>query len=719
MPRDQDNNDQGAQKTPGVLHHLLSRRAKLISNRMPHGEFERPASAADPEQHNQPSLNDQYTDEDQPISNISPVPQPFDEYSDHKLLKPSVVNQGAHRDVLRDWFHSSSFNSCDGLDDYDHDFNAFQPLKDIITADMLYHMERHRQVRTKTNPTKFESDIQCKSSPETSDEKCFTEIPGDIKNVQNEISPLKLFSSGRVMIIGPEADVRAYGRRLGSRLNCILLVNSDENAGCQQIAVFENTTLPLIRGKIAEIKGFLGKFTVTVMINNEKHPVTSLLDLDKAGVDLILDLDSPPHIQCERPPLGYFAPGNDSEALIRMINELPDMVGEFEKPKFISEAPDLCAHHRSGFSGCSRCISICPSDAIRAKDDAVEINHYLCQGCGLCAAVCPTGALVNRHMSTGELLKKIKDELQDVQPDASFNSSLVFHEPEACSKLLMQISSELAEPVIQLSVEDIGSIGMEVWFAALAYGAGRVILVSTPQTTLSMRKAIKTRLSYTSLILQGMGYSTDRVVLVSGVSEEKDTRDGFGKLKNQPSKTASEAATFSPTQDKRKLMRFAIQHLYDQSLRTKSRVSLPPGAPFGAIRIDKDACTFCMACAQICPTSAIRSGINQPQINLIEAQCVQCGLCHQACPEEAITLYPRIVYNRNESESQKILNQEASFSCICCGKPFAAARLIERMVTRLNGHWMYRSQAELQRLKMCHNCRLQDIFDQHHSEEIR
>jgi ferredoxin len=326
--------------------------------------------------------------------------------------------------------------------------------------------------------------------------------------------------------------------------------------------------------------------------------------------------------------------------------------------------------------------------------------------------------LVNGYLQTNELLNNIRRELECTQPVTSFAPAVVFHESETSSEILMQISSQWTEPAIQLLVEDIGSIGMDIWLAALAYGADRVILVSTSKTTPGMRKAIKAQIDLTTLILKGMGYSAERVILVDDVSKEKITRYDLDELKHQPSNASNKAATF-PTHDKRKLVRLAIQHLYDQSFKTQLDVSLPSGAPFGTIRIKKQACTFCMACAQVCPTSAIEGGINQPQINFIETRCIQCGLCHKACPEKAISLLPRIVFERFISESQLILNKEDAFNCIRCAKPFATDRLIERMMTRLRDHWMYRSQTELQRLKMCHTCRLQDLFDRKHIKEIR
>ncbi|HSN70049.1 MAG TPA: DUF3306 domain-containing protein, partial [Steroidobacteraceae bacterium] len=46
------------------------------------------------------------------------------------------------RAALRKLFASAKFNVCDGLDVYCRDYTQFEPLGDIVTADMRFHMER-------------------------------------------------------------------------------------------------------------------------------------------------------------------------------------------------------------------------------------------------------------------------------------------------------------------------------------------------------------------------------------------------------------------------------------------------------------------------------------------------------------------------------------------------------------------------------------------------
>ncbi len=91
---------------------------------------QQPDSAEAPEQEEKPPL----TDEDMPpIETIGED----DNYGD--FLSPKV-SEKLRKAALRKLFHGAGFNIRDGLDDYDEDFTFFEPLGDIVTADM-----RHRE----------------------------------------------------------------------------------------------------------------------------------------------------------------------------------------------------------------------------------------------------------------------------------------------------------------------------------------------------------------------------------------------------------------------------------------------------------------------------------------------------------------------------------------------------------------------------------------------
>ncbi len=68
------------------------------------------------------------------------------EGSDFKGFLSPEVSKELRRAALRKLWSQSRFNVVDGLDDYDDDFTAIQPLGDIVTSDMRYR-ERTREAR--------------------------------------------------------------------------------------------------------------------------------------------------------------------------------------------------------------------------------------------------------------------------------------------------------------------------------------------------------------------------------------------------------------------------------------------------------------------------------------------------------------------------------------------------------------------------------------------
>jgi hypothetical protein len=76
------------------------------------------------------------TDEDMP-----PLEE-LGEDSDYSGFLSSGVSETLRKQALKRLFHSAKFNVCDGLDDYAEDYTKFEPLGDIITADMKFEMEQ-------------------------------------------------------------------------------------------------------------------------------------------------------------------------------------------------------------------------------------------------------------------------------------------------------------------------------------------------------------------------------------------------------------------------------------------------------------------------------------------------------------------------------------------------------------------------------------------------
>jgi ferredoxin len=137
-------------------------------------------------------------------------------------------------------------------------------------------------------------------------------------------------------------------------------------------------------------------------------------------------------------------------------------------------------------------------------------------------------------------------------------------------------------------------------------------------------------------------------------------------------------------------------------------IALPAAALFGSVLVNKDSCTLCLSCVSACPASALLDNPDKPQLKFIEKNCVQCGLCASTCPEDAITLQPRLLLTPERKEA-RVLNESQPYACIRCAKPFGTLKAIEAMLGKLAGHAMFQGAAA-DRLKMCSDCRVIDIY---------
>ncbi len=508
-------------------------------------------------------------------------------------------------------------------------------------------------------------------------------------------------SKGSVVIVGPAASALAAAERLQARLACTVVV-TDEDDAPQHTDGARSASMPVVREKPLQVIGHLGQFSVIVAAPPPLGGVNLVQKLGRsAGFDLVLDLSTPPFLHQELRPFGYYAP-NDAAALEQTLAELPDMVGEFEKPKFFHYDPAICAHGRNGLSGCTRCLDACPASAIISMGDEIAVDPYLCQGAGACASACPTGAISYVYPRLSDHLTKISTLLKTYRGDGGALPVVLFHDAELGRTRLAARAKRLPENVLPVEVAEIGAVGMDTWLAALAYGAAEVWLLMTAATPNSVRAEIGAQLAYARAILAGMGYRGECLRLID--AEVVSPFDARVSARTTP------PAAFAGLDEKRSVLRLAIEHLYEHAPAARAETALPAGAPFGEIQVDRDACTLCMACVATCPAGALADGGDLPQLNFIEANCVQCGLCQSTCPEQAITLRARYLYDSEKRRANRVLNEETPFYCVRCGKPFATRKMMDTMTAKLKGHWMFETTEALQRVRMCGDCRVRDVF---------
>ena len=514
-------------------------------------------------------------------------------------------------------------------------------------------------------------------------------------------------STGRVAIIGHAANATAAAERLKDALDCTVLVTAGESPESGDAAMQPSSEGPGVRtisAAISAVRGHLGAFEVDVIVNEETQPLAPSLLTAHRPFDIVLDLCDPPFIGAEVPPPGYFAPRRDPHALEHAVEEIPGLVGEFEKPKYFNYNADICAHGRSGITGCTRCMEACPTDAIRSLEELIEVDPFLCQGGGSCTTACPTGAITYAYPAVSDLLTELRGALATYGEAGGGVPCVLLHDAERGRAWVGEIAESLPENLIPYELEEIGAAGLEAWLALVAYGARQVVLWCPANVPASVKSEIEHQLGIAGIILEGMGYPKNLLVCADEGDDEW--------ISAVPASDALdvERASFAAVDEKRTNIRLAVDHLYARAPAPVDHVALNRGAPFGEVLVNRDTCTLCMACVSVCPASALSDGGNEPKLKFIEWNCVQCGLCETACPEDAITTAPRFLFDAKQRRESRLLNEDTPFNCIVCGKAFATTSVIERMREKLSGHWMFQKPEAVERLEMCETCRVKDMF---------
>ncbi len=515
-------------------------------------------------------------------------------------------------------------------------------------------------------------------------------------------SIVEFVSRGRCLVIGAEEDALDLVRQVAGRVECVVTVPGDAAPDVDRI---DGTYV--VRGGRPLVRGSLGNFDVQLATGGTPLALGAMLTPPIDRFDLVVDLGTPRLLQQAMPPLGYYAPSPDAAARATLADVLPEMRGEFEKPKYFNYNPEICAHGRSGKRGCTRCIDACPAEAIVSLGEKVQVNPYLCQGGGTCATSCPSGAMTYAYPVPGDLLYALQRLLRDYRDGGGTSPSLLFHDAASGAALDDDCVATMPERILPVAIEEIGSVGMDSWLASLAYGAEAVVLLTCDTTPPQVIETLQEQLAIAQAILAGMGYPESRLRLLNA----GQSAAAIQALAGLPTGLSRQAATFAaPPADKRGTLRLALEHLQSHAPAPKRVTPLPVGAPFGEVRVDAAACTLCMSCVSACPTHALLDGRGLPQLNFREWNCVQCGLCERTCPEDAITLVPRLLQDVEARERPRILHEEQPVCCVACGKPFATRAMLDKLSRKLEGHWMFQDEAARRRLQMCEDCRVRDMF---------
>ncbi|MGL4792694.1 MAG: 4Fe-4S binding protein, partial [Aeromonas jandaei] len=327
------------------------------------------------------------------------------------------------------------------------------------------------------------------------------------------------------------------------------------------------------------------------------------------------------------------------------------------------------------------------------------IDPHLCQGFGSCASACPTGAIAYHQPdanTSGDYLLRLLKHYREAGGEAPQLLIASENERERVEAELTRLPANW----LPVWVEESASLGIESWFAALAYGASAVRIVLGDDAPESVRALVERELASAAVLLAGAGLAADRIALFN-VDAEQDK-----PISCEPALALLEKPLKG---DKRENLFAAFDALWQANEGRREPLVVPHGAPYGSVELKEADCTLCMGCVAVCPSRALHAVGHTPGLNFIEQDCIQCGMCEKACPEQAIVLMPRLQPVPEARRAVQSLKAEEAACCIRCGKPFAPASMIRRIQQKLAGHSHFQNEAA-QRLLMCEECRVKDVF---------
>ncbi|MBB3189093.1 4Fe-4S binding protein [Halomonas cerina] len=519
-------------------------------------------------------------------------------------------------------------------------------------------------------------------------------------------------SDGHALIVGNEREARRAARALSGRgLASVSLLLTDPIPAVPAAApandeglLAATRSLPhhaLTRSErqALRVDGYLGLFTVTLA--RAEGPVNLAKALaNRNHFDQILDLGEVPLLTLELPPPGYVAlasPGHDRATLIEAF---ADLVGEFDKPRYFQIGPQRCAHAANGRLGCTRCLDVCPADAIHSHpgriDAHIEIDPFRCHGVGSCTSACPTGAIEFRLPDTHRQQDTVLAWLAAYRQAGGETPVVRFHQAEGASS-----REDTPGHLLDVPLEELGAAGHDQWLTALAGGATEVRIQRHHDMPERLTSFLEEQLAQARALLSALGHAPERIRLVApGGLETRDAPPSHPPL-------GDPLLSLHGT-DKRERLNQVITRLGEQGQPDGRRHALTAGAAHGGLQVASTACTLCMACVATCPTPALGAGNDSPRLTFREADCVQCGLCAEACPEQAITLIPGFLADAART-ARRVCHEEPAFACIRCGKPFASASTIATIKAKLADHPYFAGEA-LARLEMCEDCRVRDVW---------
>jgi ferredoxin len=386
------------------------------------------------------------------------------------------------------------------------------------------------------------------------------------------------------------------------------------------------------------------------------------------------------------------------DGIYTSYDALPELISKldsFKKPEFISFEPRGCGIGRQGIEGCTLCSDICPNQCILLGKE-IEFHSQGCNGCGACTEVCPLGlpqlASYTREQLQRELYAVLKQEKGILRKEMKNVLLLACDHHEQWLTSIGKIGVRYA-PVIPFFLPE-SAISINLILAAIASGADGVAILSCDE------HKKEAAMSFADRILNAFGLEKKvKIINRDRFAEEVDAF--YASIDRIPHPNVTLTASGNAR-------RYFVEILTAlSSVFGKGELRIADELGFAEIAIDRNKCSFCDACGNLCPTGALKKEDMNGNISFNYVDCIACGICEKACPEKAISMSKIFDLSKLLCVAREVLAAPELVNCKMCGSPYISKAAHNRMMQVL------KSQAaeglsvtvQLELLGYCNRCR--------------
>lgn len=289
---------------------------------------------------------------------------------------------------------------------------------------------------------------------------------------------------------------------------------------------------------------------------------------------------------------------------------------------------ERCVHQQCAVARCQACVDHCPTKAWSIDAEGLGFDAKRCDGCGLCVAACPTEAItlpaplphIRQNAQGARVAWLACDQVQT--PDASGKAGT--------TPCLHAISPQWLD---QLAAHGI---------PALHHASGDCAHCQRGRYAQGLEWNIRWK-----AVQQASGRPSPLAVHACTAQEwEQQQRRYAGQAPDIAKRRFFGAVLKGPRQVIQDQLPLAAQTLSSGRVDAVHAFAHAPaagrGRPLWSVALQQDRCTWCRACAELCPQQAIRFEQDEAApatVNMVldMRTCIGCGLCVDACDQQALT----------------------------------------------------------------------------------